>query len=94
MMTESTGHLAEYVPWFRKNQKALDLYCDEPGFGGESGAYYNFSKYVTGKYSDEQILAEESVMLPARSIEYGSYVIEALETGRTFKLNGNVINGG
>lgn len=94
MMTESTGHLAEYVPWFRKNQKALDLYCDEPGFGGESGAYYNFSKYVTGKYSDEQILAEESVMLPERSIEYGSYVIEALETGRTFKLNGNVINGG
>ncbi len=94
MMTESTGHLAEYVPWFRKNQMALDLYCDEPGFGGESGAYYNFSKYVTGKYSDEEILADESVKLPSRSIEYGSYVIEALETGRTFKLNGNVINGG
>ncbi|WP_217362246.1 family 4 glycosyl hydrolase [Cohnella herbarum] len=33
-MTESTGHLSEYVPWFRKNQKALDLYCDEPSFGG------------------------------------------------------------
>jgi alpha-galactosidase len=94
MMTESTGHLAEYVPWFRKNQKALDLYCDEPGFGGESGAYYTFSEYVTSKYSDEQILAEESVALPSRSIEYGSYVIEALETGRTFKLNGNVINEG
>ena len=30
----------------------------------------------------------------SRSIEYGSYVIEALETGRTFKLNGNVINDG
>jgi len=29
-MTESTGHLSEYVPWFRKNRKALDLYCDEP----------------------------------------------------------------
>jgi alpha-galactosidase len=33
IMTESTGHLAEYVPWFRKNQMALDLYCDEPAFG-------------------------------------------------------------
>jgi hypothetical protein len=42
-MTESTGHLAEYVPYFRKNQEALDLYCDEPAFGGESGAYYNNS---------------------------------------------------
>jgi alpha-galactosidase len=94
LMTESTGHLAEYVPWFRKNQKALDLYCDEPGFGGASGAYYKFSQYVAGKYSDEEILAEESVSLPARSIEYGSYVIEALETGRMFKLNGNLINGG
>jgi alpha-galactosidase len=93
-MTESTGHLAEYVPYFRKDQKALDLYCDEPAFGGESGAYYNWCEYVAGKYSEQDILADEPVELPPRSIEYGSYVIEALETGRTFKLNGNVINGG
>ena len=93
-MTESTGHLAEYVPYFRKNQEVLDLYCDEPGFGGESGAYYNWCKYVAGKYSDEELLAEESTLLPSRSIEYGSYIIEALETGIIFKLNGNVINGG
>ena len=93
-MTESTGHLAEYVPWFRKNQKVLDLYCDEPGFGGESGAYYKWCSYVAGKYSDEDFLVNEPARLPARSIEYGSYIIEALECGRTFKLNGNVINGG
>ena len=94
MMTESTGHLSEYLPYFRKNQRALDLYCDEPAFGGESGAALKFSQYVAGKYSDEQILTGSSVDLPSRSIEYGSYIIEALETGRTFKLNGNVINGG
>lgn len=93
-MTESTGHLAEYVPWFRKNQKALDLYCDEPAFGGESGAYYNWCKYVAEKYASGDILADEPVELPPRSVEYGSYIIEALETGRTFKFNGNVINGG
>ncbi|NSW54305.1 MAG: alpha-galactosidase [Anaerolineae bacterium] len=93
-MTESTGHLAEYVPWFRKNRKALDLYCDEPGFGGESGAYYNWCEYVADKYESEMLLDQEPLALPARSIEYGSYVIEALETGRTFKLNGNLINGG
>jgi len=93
-MTESTGHLAEYVPWFRKNRKALDLYCDEPAFGGESGAYYNWCKYVADKYEHEMLFDAEPVTLPARSIEYGSYVIEALETGRTFKLNGNLINGG
>jgi len=93
-MTESTGHLAEYVPWFRKNQMALDLYCDEPAFGGESGAYLNWCKYVADKYAAQDILADEPSELPPRSIEYGSYVIEAMETGRIFKLNGNVINGG
>jgi len=93
-MTESTGHLSEYVPYFRKNQKALDLYCDEPAFGGESGAYYNWCKSVADKYSEQDILADEPSEIPPRSIEYGSYVIEALQTGRTFKFNGNVINNG
>ena len=40
------------------------------------------------------LLDSEPLALPSRSIEYGSYVIEALETGRTFKLNGNLINDG
>jgi len=93
-MTESTGHLSEYLPYFRKNQKALDLYCDEPAFGGETGAYLNWCKYVAGKYEGQQILRDEATNLPKRSIEYGSYIIEALETGKTFKLNGNVINDG
>ncbi|HGJ66002.1 TPA: alpha-galactosidase [bacterium] len=93
-MTESTGHLAEYLPYFRKNKMALDLYCDEPGFGGESGAYYYWCESVGEKYNEQDILANESDKLPSRSIEYGSYVIEALETGKTFKLNGNVINNG
>ena len=93
-MTESTGHLAEYVPYFRKSEKALGLYCDEPGFGGESGAYYYWCESVAEKHNEQDILAGESEELPPRSIEYGSYVIEALETGRTFKLNGNVVNDG
>ena len=93
-MTESTGHLAEYLPYFRKNKKALDLYCDEPGFGGESGAYYSWCEHVDNKYAERDVLAGEKVELPPRSVEYGSYIIEALETGKTFKLNGNVINNG
>jgi len=47
-MTESTGHLSEYVPWFRKNKAALELYCDEPSFGGQSGAYYTYCKAAGG----------------------------------------------
>ena len=59
-MTESTGHLSEYLPWFRKNQKALDLYCDEPSFGGESGAYYKYSKALAAKYAKHDPLEFES----------------------------------
>jgi alpha-galactosidase len=93
-MTESTGHLSEYLPYFRKNKKALDLYCDEPAFGGESGAYYKWCEYVAQKYGEQVLLEGEPLDLPSRSIEYGSHVIEAMETGRTFKLNGNVRNDG
>lgn len=93
-MTESTGHLSEYVPWFRKNQKALDLYCDEPSFGGESGAYYTWCAHVADKYKDQKILEGESYDLPPRSVEYCAYIIEALETGKTFKFSGNLRNNG
>jgi len=93
-MTESTGHLSEYVPWFRKSSQALDLYCDEPAFGGETGAYYNWCTYVANKYKEQDLLADEPADLPPRSVEYCAYIIEALETGKTFKFSGNVRNNG
>ena len=34
--TESSGHLSDYLPWFRRNEVALKQYCDQPGLGGES----------------------------------------------------------
>jgi len=51
-MTESTGHLSEYIPWFRSHKRALELYCDEPDFGGASGAYYKYSMMIADKYTD------------------------------------------
>jgi len=93
-MTESTGHLSEYVPWFRSSSKALDLYCDEPSFGGETGAYYNWCNYVANKYKEQNVLDDEPTALPPRSVEYCAYILEALETGKTFKFNGNLRNNG
>lgn len=92
-MTESTGHLSEYLPYFRKNRKALDLYCDEPGFGGECNAYLQFCSYVADKYRDH-LLDHEPIALPPRSVEYCSYILEAIETGVPFRFNGNVVNQG
>ncbi|HYW48211.1 MAG TPA: alpha-galactosidase [Bryobacteraceae bacterium] len=93
-MTESTGHLSEYVPWFRKNRKALEMYCDEPSFGGESGAYYNWCKLVADRYAVEDPLIYESTRLGKRSVEYCSYIMEALATGKPFRFMGNVRNDG
>lgn len=93
-MTESTGHLSEYLPWFRKNQKVLDLYCDEPSFGGETGAYLNYCRMVADKFEKTDVLSIESGELEPRSKEYCSYILEAVETGTPFCLNGNVINDG
>ena len=93
-MTESTGHLSEYLPYFRKNQKALDLYCDEPAFGGESGAYYKYCCMLADKFTTMDPLSIESTTLGPRSAEYCSHIIEAMETGNIFRLNGNVRNDG
>ena len=93
-MTESTGHLSEYLPWFRKNKQTLDLYCDEPGFGGESGAYYEFCRALAEKYAEHDPLEYESARIEKRSIEYCSYIIEAMVTGRPFRFQGNVRNDG
>jgi alpha-galactosidase len=93
-MTESTGHLSEYVPWFRKSRKALDLYCDEPSFGGETGAYYNYCKALAAKYAQHDPLEFESATIESRSVEYCSYIIEAVVTGRPFAFMGNVRNDG
>ncbi len=93
-MTESTGHLSEYIPWFRSSQKALDLYCDEPSFGGESGAYLKWCRLIADTVENADMLAEESTSLDHRSVEYCSYILEALETGTPFNFQGNVRNDG
>jgi alpha-galactosidase len=93
-MTESTGHLSEYVPWFRSSPRALDLYCDQPAFGGETGAYYRWCAVVAEKYAQVDPLAFETTALEPRSAEYCSYILEAHATGNPFRLQGNVRNDG
>jgi alpha-galactosidase len=93
-MTESTGHLSEYLPWFRKNPEALATYCDEPGFGGESGAYYKYTKALAAKYAGHDPLEYETPEIQSRSVEYCSYIMEAVVTGQPFRFMGNVRNEG
>jgi len=93
-MTESTGHLSEYIPWFRSSERGLKLYCDEPAFGGESGAYYNYCAALVEKYKKVDPLEFDTAKLQPRSAEYCTYILEAHLTGKPFRLNGNVRNDG
>ncbi|MDD4890629.1 MAG: alpha-galactosidase [Phycisphaerae bacterium] len=93
-MTESTGHLSEYLPWFRSSKRALELYCDQPGFGGASGAYVGYCSMLEQKYQGVDYLKFESPKITRRSVEYCSYILEAAQTDVPFRLNGNVRNDG
>jgi alpha-galactosidase len=93
-MTESTGHLSEYIPWFRSSRRGLETYCDQPDFGGASGTYYNYCNMLAEKYKNINYLDTESRKIESRSVEYCSYILEAAETDNVFRLNGNVRNDG
>lgn len=41
-----------------------------------------------------RLLDNEPILLPPRSVEYCSYILEAIETGVPFRFNGNVLNHG
>ena len=101
-VTESSGHASEYVPYFRKSAKMVH---DElvPNFTNKVNYWLDFGR--TGGYlrhclnriekferEFEEILAEEPVT--TRSYEYGSYIIEAVESHTAICINGNVPNTG
>ncbi len=93
-MTESSGHLSDYLPWFRKNSDALTTYCDQPGLGGETGFSYGFAKLMEEKFGSTDYLKLESGRLEPRSVDYCSWILEALVTGEYFRFQGNVMNNG
>jgi alpha-galactosidase len=90
-MTESTAHLSEYLPYFRKSAAALNDYCDEPGSGAETGAEVRWSRMVAESRQDLELM-DANATLGEPTSEYGPRIIEAIETGKQFHFQGNVIN--
>ncbi|WP_102707422.1 alpha-glucosidase/alpha-galactosidase [Terribacillus saccharophilus] len=97
--TESNGHLSEYVPWYRKRIEEITDWIDlGTWINGETGGYLrvctegrnwfkedfpNWMKEPAYRYTEEE-----------RGQEHGSYIIEALETGRTYRGHFNTMNHG
>lgn len=97
--TESNGHLSEYLPWYRKRTNEIEKWID-PSFWihGETGGYLRVCTEGRNWFETDfpNWLKETPPKIgPSnRSEEHGSWIIEALETGRTYRGHFNIINQG
>jgi len=99
--TESNGHLSEYLPWYRKRPgEMFRKWIDRSAWaGGETGGYlrvcdesrrwveHDFRRWIKEMKTD-------TIDRSNRSKEHGSYIVEALETGRIYRGHFNVPNKG
>ncbi|HJQ28484.1 MAG TPA: alpha-glucosidase/alpha-galactosidase [Rubrobacter sp.] len=95
-VTESSGHASEYAPYFRKSARMVDEEL-VPRFKDEADHWFDFGR--TGGYLRHclNLLEEPPGDEPIpneRTHEYGSYIIEAMETNEPIRVNGNVPNRG
>ncbi|WP_168121689.1 alpha-glucosidase/alpha-galactosidase [Paenibacillus sp. HB172176] len=97
--TESNGHLSEYVPWYRKRPEEIGEWIDLGSWiNGETGGYLRvctegrnwFEKDFPNWMKEAPLMYESE----KRSHEHGSYIIEALETGRVYRGHFNMVNNG
>jgi alpha-galactosidase len=97
--TESNGHLSEYLPWYRKRPSEIKKWIDMSRWiNGETGGYLRVCTEGRDWFETDfpNWLHQESPKIAPdkRSEEHGSWIIEALETGRTYRGHFNVVNQG
>ena len=97
--TESNGHLSEYVPWYRKRPDEIHKWIyDGTWIGGRTAGYLNHCRESRDEYREmypKWLSGEaEVIALGQRTTEHASHIIEALETGRTYRGHFNVGNTG
>ncbi len=97
--TESNGHLSEYLPWYRKRPDEIEQWIDTSSWiNGETGGYLRVCKegrnWFETDYPNWLAAEPPKFTQESRSEEHGSWIIEALETGRVYRGHFNVINQG
>jgi alpha-galactosidase len=90
-VTESSEHNAEYLPYFIKNRnpeliEAFNIPLDE--YPRRCVAQ------IKGWEAMREELVENKDLTHTRTHEYGSYIMEAMETDVPYKIGGNVLNTG
>jgi alpha-galactosidase len=91
-ITESSGHLSEYLPYYRKS-KAGEQYLRTRYDGGSRFYATNWPGWrdSADQRRAKLVSGEESVKMQ-RSWEYGSWIIEAREKDAPYRIYGNVMN--
>lgn len=94
-ITESSGHLSEYLPYYRKRADLREKYC-RSGYEGGSSFYADGWPSWRKAADDERMsmLAGKTPIEWERSWEYASWIIEAREKDSPFRIHGNVMNSG
>ena len=105
-VTESSRHMSEYVPWFRRTEEDCERYTPPSAFPDWQRNIDSKQPEQQGQLAavpvrhaaawdliKQQIAGEAPVDLTT-SREYCSWIIRAVETNQPFRFNGNVPNTG
>jgi alpha-galactosidase len=92
-ITESSGHLSEYLPFYRKRKDLIERYC-RPRYDGESSFYANNwpSWRANADQERARMVDGQQPIGWARSHEYAAFIIEAREKNSPFTFHGTVLN--
>ncbi|MEM8495302.1 MAG: alpha-glucosidase/alpha-galactosidase [Planctomycetota bacterium] len=91
-ITESSGHLSEYLPYYRHNEHGQKLLRR----AYQGGSRFYATNWPTWRQDadarrERLVKGEENEKLE-RSWEYASWIIEAIEKDSPFRIHGNVMN--
>lgn len=92
-ITESSGHLSEYLPYYRKRKDLIEAYM-RPEYEGESAFYANNWpqwRQNADRNREEMIEGKRELDLK-RTWEYAAFIVEAREKNTPFRIHGNVPN--
>jgi len=94
-VTESSGHMSEYVPYFRKRSELIDKYCREGYLGGRGFYAKNWPRWR--RDLDERrkrIIAGQEEPDLRKSVEYAAEIIDGIVFNRFKVIYGNILNTG
>lgn len=94
-VTESSRHMSEYTPWFRRTAELRDRFTPADG-GGKAVEVPGGDAARRAEHFDdirEELRSTEPLPFQ-RTHEYCSFILHAIETNTPFRFNGNVPNEG